>query len=446
MRALSEHAPSSRLRLYPLLALGLVLGACAGDISPPSDDTAGDGSDSPGTRSLPGPGGAQTVFSQHRDGYYQAEVDAAGEAWIYLDLDTQTQVQPDDPAGSDAWDIALLGPRIKLNGGVSGAPPTGHAVAVYADKVDPGSAYPFEDVVAAPPNGQVDYVTDAAGGLFGLGEPDYAMTTYPDADEAPNLITGVGDHGWYHDDGSTVSARVNAGYILRTVECRYLKLRMTGYSDATGAAGHPSFDLLEIPGPACETASAGDDGVAPLGRASFSADGGVTRIEVDAGDEELWVHLDLSNGLQVAPTQPSDDPTWDIALRRADIKLNGGTSGSAGVELHDGLRDDWDGRSTVPADAEWHSDTAGALAFVTYPPRETGGECAFDADGDYGWYYYSGFCDKGDGNHHISPRDVVYLLRGRDANVWKLRIVDYYGDDGTAAQFSIEYAPVADSP
>ena len=109
------------------------------------------------------------------------------------------------------------------------------------------------------------------------------------------------------------------------------------------------------------------------------------------------------------PATPTTDAAgWEIALQRSDIKLNGGASGAGNIAIHDLLRDDWAARSAVPADAEWHTDSsAEELAFVTYPPREIGGECAFDADGDYGWYYYSGFCDKGNGNHHISPRDVV---------------------------------------
>ena len=45
--------------------------------------------------------------------------------------------------------------------------------------------------------------------------------------------------------------------------------------------------------------------------------------------------------------------------------------------------------------------------------------------------------------HHISPRDVVYVLRGRDGNYWKLRMLSYYDEAGTSAQLSFEYAPIA---
>ena len=425
----------------------LAFAGCAGDISP-SADAGSPGADP--EEALPGPGGAQVAFTQHADGYYQATVDASGDDWVYIDVDTQTQVFPEDPAASAAWDIAHRGVNLKLNGGVSGAPPGGVEAAVYADKIAEDEAYPFADIAEAPPPNAVDYVSDADGGLLG-GNPSqpldttaYAMSTYPEADESPNPLTGAGDNGWYHYSGylagSVVSARGNVGYVLRTVDCRYYKLRMTGYADAAGTSGHPQYDLLEIAGTPC-TDAGGD--VAPLGRASFAATADGMQADVDASDEEAWVYLDLTGAQQVAPAAPANDAIgWDLAIRRTDIKVNGGTSGAGTVAIHDMLRDEWSARDAVPADAEWHSDAANALAFVTYPPRETGGECAFDADGDYGWYYYSGFCDKGDGLHHISPRDVVYVVRGKDGLYWKLRMLDYYGDAGEAAHPSLEFAPL----
>ncbi|MFA5939796.1 MAG: HmuY family protein [Sinimarinibacterium sp.] len=443
--------PTLRFLRATAFASLLLLGACAGDISPPAAETP----DPEPQIDLPGPGGTQAVFAKDAAGWYHASVDASGADWVYIDLDTQTQVFPADPAASDAWDIAHKGVDIKLNGGVSGVPPSGVEVAVFADKVAEDSAYPFAAIDAAPPESAVAYFTDAEGsGLPSANptdpapKPAYAMSSYPPADAEPNPLTGAGDYGWYRDSGylggylagSTISARTNVGYVLRSIECRWYKLRITGYADAAGASGHPQYDLLEIDGGDC----AGSGGeVAPLGRASFAPSADGTQADVDASDESAWVYVDLTHAQQVAPADPANDPAgWDLALKRSDIRLNGGASGAGSVAIHDGLRDDWAARSSVPADAEWHTDTAEALAFVTYPPRETGGECAFAADGDYGWYYYSGFCDKGDGLHHISPREVVYIVRGRDGLYWKLRVLDYYSDTGEAGHSSFEFAPV----
>lgn len=440
----ARHAPVARpqapraalmLAALPALLSLLLLSACAGDISP-RDGSGGGGA-------LPGPDGAQAAFAKHASGYYQGTIDATGTDWVYLDLDTQTQVTPANPAASEEWDLAFRGHEIKLNGGASGAPPSGNLVAVYGEKTADGTPYPFEQVQAAPREGPIEYVSDQSGLLPGL-PARLAMSRVPAADQSPNLLTGAGDYGWYRDsgrlDGSQIRARINVGYVLRTVECRHYKLRMTGYTDATGTPGYPRFDVQEISGPGC---AASGGGVAPLGRATFEHGGSSTIVKLDAADEGDWVYLDLAGGQQTAPTAPRTDASgWDLAWRRTDIQVNGGSSGAGRIEIHAGLRDDWNARSSVPAGADWHTDAADALAFVTYPPREIGGECAFNADGDYGWYYYAGFCNKGNGNHHISPRDVVYLVRGRNGLIWKLRILAYYGDGGAAAQPTFEYAPI----
>jgi hypothetical protein len=415
----------------PLLFTVALLGACARDISPEGGLGPSGG--------LPGPGGAQAKFAA-TGGFFQAQIDASGSDWVYLDLDTQQQVFPAMPESSDEWDLAHRGVDIKLNGGVSGAPPSGTEVAVYGDKVAAGSPYPFDTVDGAPPDNVVEYRTDQSGGLLGLGGPAYAMSVSPAADQSPNPITGAGDHGWYRQDsGGTIIARSNVGYVLRTVECRYYKLRMTSYVDDGGAAAHPRYDFAQIPGPRCS----GGHAVAPLGRASFDAGSASTIGTLDASDENAWVYLDLSGAQQVAPADPANDRFgWDLAWRRTDLKVNGGISGASEVAIHGALRDDWDARKSVPDGGQFHTDETGALAFQTYPLREVGGECAFDADGDYGWYYYSGFCDKGQGLHHISPRDVVYVVRDRNGETWKLRVLSYYGSAGEAAHPRFEYAPI----
>lgn len=439
------------LRLPALAALAL-LTACAGDLSP---DRPADPVDPNPAEPLPGPGGPQALFARTAAGTYTASIDASGSDWIYIDLETQTQVFPATPEASADWDLAHRGAEIKLNGGSSGAPTSGQPVLTFGDKMAEGTAYPFETVSAAPTTTAVDYQTDSTVNRYPFPlslvfpdavDPVYAMNTYPAADQEPDPVTQAGDYGWYRDSGlpggSVISARGNVGYVLRTVECRYYKLRMTGYTDAGGASGHPQYELLEIPGNAC---GSGDSPVAPLGRATFTAAGTGYTVRIDATDEEAWVHLDLSNHTQVAPTNPGNDPQgWDIAWKRTDAKLNGGVSGTGTVAIHDGLRDDWAARTRAPSGETWHSDETEALAFVTYPPRERGGEAACGGiNGDFGWYYYSAFCNDGEGMHHISPRDVVYVVRGRDGLYWKLRVLDYYSEAGNSANPLLEYAPVA---
>lgn len=440
------------IRFSPLAAL--VLCACAGDLQLPAKTST----DTPpvAAPTLPGPGGAQSGFAAGSDGLYTGSVDASGSDWVYLDLHTQTQVTPADPTKSSNWDIAFKGSEIKLNGGSSGTPPKGRAVKIYGDKVADGTPYPFAQITAAPPETAVQYQTDsrtAAGPLDNAnnpvstgGKPVYALNTYPDADSAPNQITGAGDYGWYRDAGllgsNVISPRSNVAYVLISVECRYYKLRMVGYADAAGSASHPTFEFGEISGPAC---TGGVGSVAPLGRAVFTATSNSQKIAIDATDENAWVHIDLTAAQQVVPTDPDNDASsWDIAFKRTDIKVNGGVSGAGVVAIADGLRDSWDARTAAyPDAAKYHSDEAGALAFITYPAAERTGDAACGGiNSDFGWYYYSAFCDDGEGIHHISPREVVYVVKGRDGNYWKLRMLDYYDAAGTSAHLSVEFAPV----
>ena len=119
----NAHPLRGLLTALPLL----LLAACAGDISPDKD--AGGPVDPTPTEELPGPGGAQAVFTKTAAGTYTADIDASGEDWIYIDLATQTQVFPATPETSAEWDLAHKGAEIKLNGGASGTPPSGSPCA-----------------------------------------------------------------------------------------------------------------------------------------------------------------------------------------------------------------------------------------------------------------------------------------------------------------------------
>ena len=165
-----------------------------------------------------------------------------------------------------------------------------------------------------------------------------------------------------------------------------------------------------------------------------------TAEEVDASGEEERVYVDLESISQVFPASPANEPdSWDIAFQRSDIKINSGASGAGAVGIHDIFEGDWEAITAVPADVDYHRDDVDALAFVTYP--EGGGSCS-GVDTDYGWYHYSYFCNEGDGIHHISPRDVVYIVKDGD-QFWKLRMLGYYSDNGDSGHLSAECSPIA---
>ncbi|RNL58484.1 hypothetical protein D0911_17935 [Zhongshania marina] len=431
-----------------LLSFAFLLAACTENLSSKSDDnnTESEGGVTP-TLTEPGPGGDQLKFSLSGN-VFIAEVDASGNDWVYVDLVNQQQVNPVNPDASDEWHLAHKGAEIKLNGGVSGAPSSGFSSAVYADKTAEGENYPFDSISAAPPAGTVTFHTDEVGDHDGNpltpAQAIYAMNTYPAADKSPTPIIGGGDHGWYRDSafGQNITERSNVAYILRTHDCHYFKLKMVSYRSSDDEAGHPTYQFAAISGGTCTPEP--EEGTAPLGRADFTTENNISTAQVDASDEENWVYLNLAEQRQVVPVNPSDDSSWDIAIMRTDIKVNGGSSGTANVGIHDMLDADWSAVTAEPADAEYHSDEEDALAFITYPEAVRTAEAACAGiNSDFGWYYYSGFCNDGDGVHHISPRNVVYVLRGQDQAIWKLRILNYYGDSGAAGNFEIEYSPLS---
>ncbi|MEM6640723.1 MAG: PKD domain-containing protein [Pseudomonadota bacterium] len=67
-------------------------------------------------------------------------------------------------------------------------------------------------------------------------------------------------------------------------------------------------------------------------RAFFDDDGAATQL-LDATSNDDWVYFDLDTFSVVSPVDSLNDPTWDIAVQRFKIKVNGGVSGSGGVTV-----------------------------------------------------------------------------------------------------------------
>jgi hypothetical protein len=171
-----------------------------------------------------------------------------------------------------------------------------------------------------------------------------------------------------------------------------------------------------------------DEIIAPDGSASVGQ-----QFTVDAATS--WVYVDLATGATVALTDPSSSTTWDIAFNATSVQLNGGTAGPAGVtgfclctnadasndEILQMTPDNQKSvftdalNSAIPADgADWSSDV-----FEASP-----------------WYRY----DLA-GDHHISPTFDVYFIK-RDATIYKIQIINYYGPAGETRQITTRYSKV----
>ncbi|MGH7481228.1 MAG: HmuY family protein, partial [Longimicrobiales bacterium] len=133
---------------------------------------------------------------------------------------------------------------------------------------------------------------------------------------------------------------------------------------------------------------------------------------VDARDTERWAFFDFSRGSVVTDPGPRE---WDLAFRRFDIIVNGGT-GFAGLG----------GALALP-------DTT--LATVDRAPAV--GYLASTADSTHA--LLSSWYDYGFTTHLLTPRPTVYVIRTSDGRYAKLRVRSYYCPGATPGCTTFEY-------
>jgi hypothetical protein len=146
-------------------------------------------------------------------------------------------------------------------------------------------------------------------------------------------------------------------------------------------------------------------------------EGGATKTVINASSEEGWVYFDLESMAETMPASPEYSVDWDLAFQRFKIMSNGGVSGSGEVEIAPVTGVDWVALETAPSDG-YQSDTADGEDENAYP------DYVFNS-GDT-WFVY----DPSD--HTLSPREVIYVVRSTDGNYFKLQMLEYYDDAGTA--------------
>jgi PKD repeat protein len=223
--------------------------------------------------------------------------------------------------------------------------------------------------------------------------------------------------------------------------------------------------------------------------AFFDADGAAVQV-VDATSADDWVYVDLDTFSVVTPAAPADDQRWDLAIRRFVVKLNGGSSGTAGVAVAaerdtallevgaapaDGyvsdraLEDLSDDELLELGDnpffsvcAPGHDDPASAswcLAGGTvdrdhlnadeeaYAFLTEGSGVTIDAAGEagdalHGWYdYYP------DENHLLRPAGDAWIVRTTDAHEIGVEILGYYGyEEGEAEAGTVAFRFVSLTP
>ena len=168
---------------------------------------------------------------------------------------------------------------------------------------------------------------------------------------------------------------------------------------------------------------------------------GVFASQVDATDADLWVYMDLATGAQVEPgADPTDSMTWDIAFRRSNVKVNGGYSGRGGVEVTAIATGDLTSVIAAPV-TTYETDALQEGADPDQPDfiQDDNTDFVFGRRQPVsatGWFNYD-FT-----THVLSAAEVVYAVRARDGQYYKVRFLDYYDQAGTAGYPTIRYARI----
>jgi hypothetical protein len=179
---------------------------------------------------------------------------------------------------------------------------------------------------------------------------------------------------------------------------------------ALGSGGGCSEDLA----PAGTDAGA-DGAVASTHVTTVNNGDGSFTTSVDATSMTEWIGFDFQTRAEAA--------AYDLAFRRFEVKLDGGTSGTGGVEIAAVPGADFAAVTRAPA-AGFTTDTAEALAF---------------AAGD-GWYAYD------PATHVLAARPIVYVVRSTEGAYFKLAFAGYYDAAGTSGHPSFRWAPVEAPP
>ncbi len=142
-----------------------------------------------------------------------------------------------------------------------------------------------------------------------------------------------------------------------------------------------------------------------------------------AARTSAFVFVDLNNGqLELSEEQAADSVAWHLAFRRAQLRVNGGTSGPSDVRITriHGVSLDTVSRADV-VDANWHSDQSLAADCsirrdpIGQPMTAIHDVNADNPSGSHSWYNY--------GPDGVVPMpDIVYAVRGADDAVWAFSI------------------------
>jgi len=189
-----------------------------------------------------------------------------------------------------------------------------------------------------------------------------------------------------------------------------LVVALAGCAEKIGPAPNDNPDAGALP-------DGGSDGaVQPVGNVTTTtnADGSSTTL-INSTSTSEWIYIDIADF-----TESEESGPWDIRFQRFHISVNGGATGSGGVDAAP-LDVAFDAVSVAPTSG-WISDA------------DTDGngtiEYAFE-QGD-GWYDYNVE------THVLTPKPLVWVVRSADKTI-KLQLKKYYDTAGTAGWFTVTW-------
>ncbi|MEM6732550.1 MAG: HmuY family protein, partial [Myxococcota bacterium] len=159
-------------------------------------------------------------------------------------------------------------------------------------------------------------------------------------------------------------------------------------------------------------------------------EGSSTLTRVNASEAQRWVHWrindDFAESTENLGEVPADE-MWDLAFQRFRVRVNGGASGPAGVEV------------AVLSDVDFDSVTVAPSTGYTQdlPDADDDGdvESVFETVGD-GWFIYDFSV------HTLSPRPLVYVVKSHEEQFYKLAYVSYYDDAGSSGHPSFRHEAI----
>lgn len=148
---------------------------------------------------------------------------------------------------------------------------------------------------------------------------------------------------------------------------------------------------------------------------------GVREATVDASSSTGLVYLDLDRDVELGVGDALATSAWELAFRRFEIVMNGGSSNPTGAV-----------RAAVLSGTTFEAVGPEVAAVARF---EADGAEPFFNSAEGGWYVYDF------GAHRLRARgDLLYLVRTGEGATLKLRLLDYYSAEGTPAIIRFDYA------